>query len=84
MKVKEFRDVLLFMCNQWSLDKCIEIYNIPGQEWQYSQGWYIWNKWVEIINDRGSLNGIAYFFLETLDNECLQKLIDYSINYYKK
>ena len=87
MNAKEFRNVLLFMCNRWNESECSMIFNGFGyleKNYKYSLGWHIWNKWLEIIQDRGSLNGITYFFLETLDNDCLQKLINRSIEYYNK
>ena len=52
---------------------------------KYSLGDHIWNKWLDAIEyHHGSLDCIAYFILEVLDNECLQKLINRSLEYYNK
>ena len=76
MSAKEFRNVLLFICNRWSEEECKFIYGYLGP--------HIWNKWIEgCENHHGSLDCIAWFILE-LDNECLQKLINRSSEYYNK
>lgn len=86
MTAKDFRNVLLFMCNRWDESECSMIFNGFGfleNNYQYSLGWHIWNKWLEFCtNHHGSLDCIAPFILEGLDNECLQKLIDRSEEYY--
>lgn len=89
MNAKDFRNVILFLCNKWSKDEANLIFNTNGskfdyEKWEYSLGEHIWNKWVygcEIHH--GSLDCIAWFLTE-LDNENLQKLIDRSIEYYNK
>ena len=65
MNAKEFRNVLLFMCNRWNESECSMIFNGFG-----------------CANHHGSLDCIAAFILE-LDNECLQKLINRTQEYYK-
>lgn len=87
MTARDFRNVILFMCNQWSKGRCNVIFNGPDfdiENWQYSIGEHIWNKWnygCEYHN--GSLDCIAWFITE-LDNNTLQKLIDYVEEFYKK
>ena len=86
MTAKDFRNVLLFLCNKWSKGESNLIFNgsdFDPDNWQYSLGWHIWNKWLEYCdNHHGSLDCITAFILEGLDNECLQKLIDRSKEYY--
>ena len=88
MNVKDFRNVLLFMCNRWNKGECNIIFNgtdFDPEKWKYSLGDHIWNKWLDAIEyHHGSLDCIAYFILEVLDNECLQKLINRSLEYYNK
>ena len=87
MNAKDFRNVLLFMCNCWNESECSMIFNGFGfleKNYQYSLGWHIWNKWIEGCNNHhGSLDCIAWFIFE-LDNDCLQKLIDRTQEYYNK
>ena len=86
MNAKDFRNVLLFLCNRWSKGESNLIFNgadFDPDKWQYSLGWHIWNKWLEYCdNHHGSLDCITAFILEGLDNECLQKLINRSEEYY--
>lgn len=88
MLAKDFRNVLLFMCNRWSESECNHIFNDENtnlKNWQYSLGWHIWNKWCDACEDHhGPLDCITYFILDALDTECLQKLINRSIEYYNK
>lgn len=88
MNANDFRNVLLFMCNRWSKGECNIIFNgtdFDPEKWKYSLGDHIWNKWLDAIEyHHGSLDCIAYFILEVLDNECLQKLINRSLEYYNK
>ena len=47
MTAKEFKNVLLFMCNRWNESECSMIFNGFGfleKNYQYSLGWHIWNK----------------------------------------
>ena len=88
MNAKDFRNVLLFMCNRWSKGEANLIFNKKEDgsfiEWPFSMGEHVWNKWSYTCeNHHGSLDGIAYFLLE-LDNGCIQKLIDRSLEYYNK
>lgn len=84
MNAKDFRNVLLFMCNRWSKGESNLIFNgsdFDSEMWEYSLGWHIWNKWITACKEHnGSLDGIAWFLTE-LDNENLQKLINRSIEY---
>ena len=83
MESKDFRNILLFMCNRWSQGECNLIFNEKGVNWNFSLGQHIWDKWNDTCESNyGSLNGITAFLLN-LDNECLQKLIDRSLEYYK-
>ena len=86
MEAKYFRCVLLFLCNRWTKEMAANIYNSRKDgtlcDWQFSLAEHIWNKWIEgCKNHGGALDCIAWFLTE-LDNDNLQKLIDYSINYY--
>ena len=88
MNAKDFRNVLLFMCNRWDETECSMIFNeFPpcDSKYVYSLGWHIWNKWIEDHdNHHGPIDCITFFILEALDTECLQKLINRSIEYYNK
>ena len=88
MNLKDFRNVLLFLCNKWSKGESNLIFNgtdFDPEKWKYSLGEHIWNKWLEFSeNHHGSLDCIAAFILEGLDNDCLQKLINRSQEYYNK
>lgn len=88
MNAKNFRNVLLFMCNRWSKGECNIIFNgtdFDTDKWKYSLGDHIWNKWLDAIEyHHGTLDCITYFILEVLDNDCLQKLINHSLEYYNK
>ena len=76
MNSKDFRYVLWFMCNRWNE---YEVNHIFGRLSNH-----IWGKWVQACEEHhGSLDGIAWFLLE-LDDNCLQKLIDRALEYYKK
>lgn len=87
MNAKDFRSVLLFLYNRWTKEEAANIYNTREDgtqvDWRFSLGEHIWQKWVYGCDyHHGSLDCIAWFLTE-LDNENLQKLIDYSIEYYK-
>lgn len=88
MNAKDFRNVLLFMCNRWSKGESNLIFNgsdFDSEKWKYSLGDHIWNKWLDAIEyHHGTLDCITYFILEVLDNDCLQKLINRSLEYYNK
>ena len=88
MKAKDFRNVILFLCNRWSQEEANLIYNTKEDgtkfEWEYSLGAHIWNKRIKgCIEHHGGLDCIAWFITE-LDNENLQKLINRSEEYYNK
>ena len=87
MKAKDFRNVLLFMCNKWNKGESNLIFNgsdFDPEKWKYSIGEHIWNKWLNNCeNHHGPINCITNFIFE-LDNDSLQKLIDRSIEYYSK
>lgn len=87
MNAKEFRNVFYFLCNKWSKGESNLIFNgtnFDPDMWQYSLGWHIWNKWLERCEtNHGSLDCIAAFIMNDLDNDSLQKLIDRSLEYYK-
>lgn len=86
MNARDFRKVLLFMCNRWSKSECNLIFNgddFDIADWRYSTGCHIWNKWCEAVESHyGSLNCMGYFLSECLDNNSLQKLIDRALEYY--
>lgn len=47
MNSKDFRNVLLFMCNKWSKGECNIIFNgtdFDPEKWKYSTGEHIWGK----------------------------------------
>ena len=51
MNAKDFRNVILFLCNKWSKDEANLIFNNNGskfdyEKWEYSLGEHIWNKWL--------------------------------------
>lgn len=84
MTSKQLRYLLLFMCNKWSAEESNLIFNNSSDptKWEYSLGEHIWNKWLNYCNMCGSsVNGITVFLLD-LDDKCIQKLIDRSLEYY--
>ena len=87
MTAKEFRNVLYFLCNKWSQGECDLIFNGPGynpDDWKFSIGEHIWNKWIEACEDHhGSLDGITYFLL-SIDNNCLGQIIKRTEFYYER
>ena len=87
MNAKDFRSVLLFLYNRWTKEEAAKVYNTREDgtqvDWRFSLGEHIYQKWVYgCEHHHGSLDCIAWFLTE-LDNTNLQKLIDYSIEYYK-
>ena len=87
MNAKDFRTVLLYICNRWTKEEAARIYNAKEDgslyEWKFSLGEHIWLKWIDACRYHGgSLDAIAWFLLE-LDNENLQKIIDEAFEYYK-
>ena len=87
MKAKEFKNVLLFMRNKWSKGECNLIFNgsdFDPDKWQYSLGWHMWQKWIDFCESHhGSLDCIAAYIIEGMDDGNLQKLIDRTNEYYK-
>ena len=87
MNSQDFKNVLMFLCNKWCKGESNLIFNgtdFDPEKWKYSLGEHIWNKWLDCCeNHHGSLDCIAAFLLD-LDNDCLQKLINRSIQYYNK
>lgn len=88
MTAKEFRNVLLFMCNRWCKDESNIIFNgsdFDPEKWKYSLGYHMWEKWLQACeNHHGSLDCIASYILEGMDNENLQKVIDRTNELYNK
>ena len=88
MTAKEFRNVLLFMCNRWCKGECNIIFNgsdFDPEKWKYSLGYHMWEKWLQACeNHHGSLDCIASYILEGMDNENLQKVIDRTNELYNK
>ena len=88
MTAKEFRNVLLFMCNRWCKGESNIIFNgsdFDPEKWKYSLGYHMWEKWLQAFeNHHGSLDCIASYILEGMDNENLQKVIDRTNELYNK
>lgn len=88
MTAKEFRNILLFMCNRWCKDESNIIFNgsdFDPEKWKYSLGYHMWEKWLQACeNHHGSLDCIASYILEGMDNENLQKVIDRTNELYNK
>jgi hypothetical protein len=88
MVAKEFRNVLLFMCNRWCKGESNIIFNgsdFDPEKWKYSLGYHMWEKWLQACeNHHGSLDCIASYILEGMDNENLQKVIDRTNELYNK
>lgn len=86
MNAKEFRRVLQYFCCKWSQDECnlvINGSNFDPKKWKYSLGDHIWNKWLNAIeHHNGPLDCITWFILEGMDNECLQKVINRTVELY--
>ena len=65
MKAKDFRNVLLFMCNKWNKGESNLIFNgsdFDPEKWKYSIGEHIWNKWLNNCeNHHGPINCITNF-----------------------
>ena len=88
MTAKEFRNVLLFMCNRWCKGESNIIFNgsdFDPEKWKYSLGYHMWEKWLQACeNHHGSLDCIASYILEGMDNENLQKVIDRTNELFNK
>lgn len=88
MTAKEFRNVLLFMCNRWCKGESNIIFNgsdFDPEKWKYSLGYHMWEKWLQACeNHHGSLDCITSYILEGMDNENLQKVIDRTNELYNK
>ena len=88
MEAKDFRNVLLFMCNRWCKGESNIIFNgsdFDPEKWKYSLGYHMWEKWLQACeNHHGSLDCIASYILEGMDNENLQKVIDRTNELYNK
>ena len=73
------------VCVNGGQNKFPDCLDFDPDNWEYSLGWHIWNKWINFCETHnGSLDCIAAFILEGLDNDCLQKLINRSQEYYNK
>ena len=88
MTAKEFRNVLLFMCNRWCKGESNIIFNgsdFDPEKWKYSLGYHMWEKWLQACeNHHGSLDCIASYILEGMDNENIKKVIDRTNELYNK
>ena len=88
MTAKEFRQVLQYFCCRWSKGECNLVINgsdFDPENWKYSLGEHVWEKWLQACeNHHGSLDCIASYILEGMDNENLQKVIDRTNELYNK
>ena len=88
MTVEEFKYPLYFMLNWWNEEACSMIFNgyrnLDDENYKYSIGHHIWNKYVEDIESYGTYGAVIIFLMNDLDTEHLQKLIDYATKFYRK
>lgn len=88
MTVEEFKYPLYFMLNWWNEEECSMIFNgyrnLDDENYLYSLGHHIWNKYIADIESYGTYDAVIIFLMNDLDKECLQKLIDYALNFYRK
>ena len=68
------KNYFMYMWNHWDYFKAIEIF---GE----TLGQHIWEKWVNICEDYGSIGGVAILWSQ-LDIECQEKLAEAANNYY--
>lgn len=81
--VNELKEVLsynMYMWNTWNPDECALLFNKPGQEWKYSLGEHIWNRWMEFNNKNGL--GAPALFVSYLDENNLDKVIKRACELY--
>ena len=65
-----------FMWNQWSEDKCMELFKENKM-----LGEHIWNKWLRNAEDVGPCAAVAPFYA-SIDNGVRQTLIDAAMEHY--
>lgn len=78
---KEVLSFNIYMCNHWSKEECIAIFNKPGEDWVYSLAFHLWYKWEDFCDRHGSIGAIPYFVFE-LDENNLNKLINHACEIY--
>lgn len=79
--VKETLSYHIYMWNMWSKAECGIIFNEPGQEWQYSLGEHIWDKWCNYCDKVGA-TAAPSMMVANLDETNLKKIIDRACNFY--
>ena len=78
---KEVLSFSIYMWNMWSQSECGIIFNAPGQEWQYSLGEHIWNKWTQYVKSVGPIVAPS-MMVANLDETNLNKIIERACNFY--
>lgn len=86
MNGHDLRLLLLYFCNKWCKGESNLVFNGSEHDpdnWEYSLGWHIWNKWIDFCNNyHGSLCCIAPFLLD-IDESNLTLLINRAKEVYK-
>lgn len=81
MNKKETLSYHIYMWNKWSKNECAKIFNAKDQEWQYSLGEHIWNKWQEYVKDVGQIAAPS-LCVANFDEQTLYKIIDRACELY--
>ena len=71
----------MYMWNTWNEAECGIVFNEPGQEWQYSLGEHIWNKWEDYCNEVGPTAAPSMMVM-ALDEGNLNKIIQRACHNY--
>ena len=71
----------IYMWNKWNQAEAAAVFNQPGQEWQYSLGEHLWNKWLDRCNQVGATAAVSIMVMD-LDEGNLNKLIQRACKFY--
>lgn len=75
----------IYMANSWNINECAIVFNgednVSSDNWEYSLGHHIWNKYCSYYNDY-TVYGACMRLLYELDKDNLQKLLDRACSLY--
>ena len=69
------------MWNKWNKEEAASVFNNPGQDWEYSLGEHIWNKWLDYCGNVGATAAPSMMVM-SLDEGNLNKLIQRACTLY--
>ena len=75
----------IYMANAWNIYECAKVFNgsnnVDSEDYKYSLGDHIWNKYEEYYDDYG-MYGAPMKLLYELDDNNLKKLLDRACELY--